>query len=118
MNTRVKKLRKNLKLTQESFGNSIGMTRSNVCNIESGLVTLTEKNIDIISEKHNINKEWLKHGNGEMFLELSADDELGILIGDFLAENDSYKKKVIKTMLTLKDEDWILIKTLIENFKN
>lgn len=118
MNNRVRDLRKQLKLTQESFGKTIGMTRSNVCNIESGLVSLTDKNIDIICEKHNVNKNWLIKGDGEMFIELSADDELGLLIGEFLAENDPYKKRVIKTMLSMDDEDWHLIKKILEKFKD
>lgn len=118
MKARVRKLRKKLKLTQEAFGNSIGMSKSNVCNIESGLVSLREGNIDLICEKYHVNQNWLLNGEGEMFVELSEDDELGILIGEFLAEDDPYKKKIIKTMLSLKDEDWMLIQRLMQKFKD
>ena len=118
LNERVKILRKQLKLTQENFGKSLGMTRANVCNIENGLVSLTQKNILLICEKFNVNENWLLNGEGEQFLELSEDDELGILIGEFLAENDPYKKRVIKRMLSMDDEDWILIKRLISTFKD
>lgn len=117
---RIKRLRDKsiLNLTQKEFADSIGMTRSNVCNIEKDIVKLTEKNAKLICSTHNINLEWLLYGTGNMFNELSEDDELGILIGEFLAEDDPYKKKIIKTMLSLKDEDWMLIQRLIEKFKD
>lgn len=118
MNSRLKKLRKTLKLTQQEFADSLKMSRSNIGSIESGIINLTDRNIDIICEKHNVNKDWILTGEGDMFVELSEDDELGILIGEFLAENDPYKKKVIKTMLSMKDEDWHLIRRLVENFKD
>lgn len=117
MNSRLKTLRKSLKLTQQEFANSLTMSRSNLASIESGLINLTNRNIDIICEKYNVNSNWLKTGEGEMFIDLSEDDELGILIGEFLAQDDPYKKKVIKTMLSLPDEDWHLIKRLVDKFK-
>ena len=116
MNSRLKQLRKTLKLTQQEFSDSINMSRSNLGSIESGIINLTDRNINIICEKHNVNKDWLLTGNSKMFIELTEDDELSILIGEFLAENDEYKKKIIKTMLSLPDEDWFLIKRLIEKF--
>lgn len=118
MNSRLKKLRKSLKLTQQEFADSINMSRSNLGSIESGIINLTDRNINIICEKYNVNEEWIKTGEGEMLVDLSEDDELGILIGEFLAEDDPYKKKIIKTMLSLKEEEWFLIQKLVDKFKN
>lgn len=118
MNSRLKKLRKTLKFTQQDFADSLKMSRSNIASIESGIINLTDRNIDIICEKYHVNKKWLLTGEGEMFVELSDDDELGILIGEFLAENDPYKKRIIKTMLSMNDEDWYLIKKLVDKFKD
>jgi hypothetical protein len=53
-----------------------------------------------------------------MFKDLAEDDELYLLIGNLLAEDNEYKKKIIKTMLSLPDEDWYLIKKLVEKFKD
>lgn len=118
MNTRVKELRKNLKLTQESFGRSIKLSKFTISNIENGSINITDRNIKEICETYNVNESWLRTGEGEMFAELSGDDELSMLIGEFLAENDDFKKKVIKTMLSLPNEDWYLIKKLIKTFKD
>lgn len=118
MKTRMKELRKSLDKTQESFGNSIGLSRSNICNIESGLINLTERNIKEICLTYNVNEDWLRTGEGEMFRKLSSDDEFNILVGKLVAEEDSFKKKVIEEMLKLDDEDWIFIEKFINKIKS
>jgi len=67
---RIKDLRKNiLKLNQEDFSKSIGLSRSNIANIEVGRINLTDRVVSDICKEFNVNEEWLRNGNGEMFLE-------------------------------------------------
>lgn len=117
MKTRIKELRKSLNKTQQAFGSSIGVSRSNICNIESGLINLTERNIKEICLTYNVNENWLRTGEGEMFQKLSSDDEFNILVGKLVAEENSFKKKVIEEMLKLDDEDWIFIEKFIKSVK-
>ncbi len=112
---RVKLLRKDLKLTQKDFGDSIGISRSNVCNIESGTINLTDRNIKEICSSYNVNENWLRTGLGDMYNTLSSDEEFQYLVGKFSAENDEFKKRIIKSMLQLKDkESWELAVKMIE----
>ena len=54
---RIRDLRKNiLHMTQEEFAESIKISRSNLGNIETKKVTVTERVISDICEKHNISK--------------------------------------------------------------
>lgn len=117
MNNRLKIVRKNLNMTQEKFAESIGISRSNLTNIELGKIQLTGRVIKTICSVHNISEEWLKTGNGDMFLQLSDDDEFAMLVGELYAENNEFKKKIIKTMLSLDDEDWLFIKKFIQKLK-
>lgn len=118
MKKRLKLLRKSLNLTQKDFANSIGLKSSSaIGNIELGLIELSERNIDSICEKHNVNKEWLKTGNGNMFNELTLENEFDILVGRLYAKNDSFKKNVIRAMLKLDDEDWLVIKKFTDEIK-
>ncbi len=115
MNERIKELRKNLKLTQEEFAKSISLSRSAYSNIEAGFTKLTDRNLSLICKTFNVNEEWLKYGNGDMFLEMTEDEEYAYLIGELAAENDEYKKRIIKAMLGIKNkQDWELITTFIE----
>lgn len=72
MNERISELRKSLKLTMEDFGKKLGVTRSAISNIESGKRNLTEQMILSICREFCVNEEWLRTGNGEMFLETPA----------------------------------------------
>lgn len=67
--SRVKELREYLNLSQESFGSSIGLSKSGISNIESGLRNVTEKHILLIKGAFNVNEEWLRTGEGSMFVE-------------------------------------------------
>lgn len=112
---RVKILRKNLKLTQKEFGDAIGVSNSNISNIENGSVNLTDRNIYEICSKFNVNKCWLETDIGDMFSKLDSDEEFHYLVGQFSAENDEFKKRIIKGMLQLKDRDsWELVVKMVE----
>lgn len=67
MYTRIKELRKSLKLTQKEFGIAIGL-RSSISEIESNNAPITERTIIAICSKFNVNEEWLRTGIGEMFI--------------------------------------------------
>lgn len=89
---RIKYIRKNeLKITQEDFAMSIGLSRSNIGNIEVGRINVTDRVIQDICLKYNINETWLRYGTGEIFVvtEQSILDDLA------LAHNMSVKEKAI-----------------------
>jgi transcriptional regulator with XRE-family HTH domain len=78
---RIEKLRKNLKLKQTEFAEKIGLTNSAISAIELGKAPLTEANIRLICLTFGVNKEWLRHGAGEMFEDetLSTEQERRLL---------------------------------------
>lgn len=118
MNTRLKELRKFLKLTQQEFGAKIGLSKASIGNIENGVINITDRNISLICSTYNVNETWFREGDGEMFKEMSKDDELAYLLGTLMAEDCEYKKKFIKSMLELDDEiDWMIVTNLVEGLK-
>ncbi len=118
MNARIRELRKSLKLTQQEFGNKIGLSKASIGNIENGIINLTDRNVSLICSTYNVNENWLRNGEGEMFNPLSEDDEFSYLIGALLTEDCDYKKKFIKSMLELEDElDWMIVTDLVEGLK-
>ena len=64
---RISILRKLLGLTQEEFGEKIGKTKTTISRYESGERNPDKTTIKMISEKFNVNPEWLLHGKGEIF---------------------------------------------------
>lgn len=67
-NTRIRKLRKALDLTQQEFANRIGVKRNTVATYEIGRNTPIDAVISNICREFRVNEEWLRTGFGEMFL--------------------------------------------------
>lgn len=66
-NQRIKELRKHLKMNQQEFADSLSKTRVTIAYWESGKINITESVAMLISEKYNVNYDWLMNGNGDMF---------------------------------------------------
>ena len=90
MNTRIRKVRKALDLTQQEFGERIGMKQNTIALIEGGRNT-SEQTIFAICREFNVNEEWLRTGKGEMFLP-ETNGELEALVKKY---NLSYGEKII-----------------------
>ncbi len=110
---RIKYLRKvNLKLNQEDFGNKIGISRSNVANIELGRINLTERVLTDICREFNINEEWLRNGTGEMFLKEDKYTSLDEYLKKYKISD--FELDTIKAYLDIPEE---LRRPLIDSFK-
>lgn len=68
MNSRIRELRKTLKLTQKEFGATIGLKPSTINDIEHSRCKVNDRLFIALCSKFNVNEEWLKTGIGEMFV--------------------------------------------------
>ena len=117
MKNRIKLLRKDLKLTQNEFGDAIKVSNSNISNIENGSVNLTDRNIYEICSKFNVNKDWLKHGIGDVYIDLNKEDEIKNIINEFIDDNNAVKKDILNSLLKVHDENTLkLISDMIHKF--
>ncbi|EHI98007.1 helix-turn-helix domain protein [Clostridium sp. DL-VIII] len=102
---RLKDLRKNvLKLNQEEFSKNIGLSRSNIANIEVGRINLTDRVISDICKEFNVNENWLRTGDGDMFNASFKSD-------------DSFIKNVFTVLEQLSNEEWALLKKIVDKLK-
>lgn len=67
MNTRIKKLRKALDLTQQAFADRLGMKQNTIATYEMGRSAPPTPTIVAICREFNVNEEWLRTGEGDMF---------------------------------------------------
>ncbi len=68
MKQRLKLVRKKLGFTQEEFADRLGIKRSAISNYEIGRNIPIDAVLSLISREFNVNKEWLRTGEGEMFI--------------------------------------------------
>lgn len=115
MNERLKELRITLKMNQEEFGKWLGISKSGISDIESGRRKVTDQHILMLCSNHDVNEEWLRTGNGEMFIELTRDEQIEHFVGDALkSEDDSFKKKFISMLATLDESEWEVLHKMVE----
>jgi transcriptional regulator with XRE-family HTH domain len=65
---RLKKLRKELDLTQQEFADRIGISRGNIATYETRDGSPGSSVINLICREFNVSETWLRTGEGEMFL--------------------------------------------------
>lgn len=94
LGNRIKYLRKNiLKLSQEIFGESIGVGNSAISQIEKGENKPSKTLLIAISLRYNISMIWLTLGEGEIYHNKqtssnnlgTSDDELKVLSNEYIA---------------------------------
>lgn len=117
MNERIKELRLVLNMTQESFAQRLGVKRNTIGNYETGNRIPSNQIIFSICREFNVNEDWLRDGNGEMFIELSKDQELARLVGSILPTAPDYIKNTFINLGHLakkfKPEDWKVIEEFV-----
>ena len=77
MSERIKQIRKGKDISQEEFGNKIGITRSSVSLLESGRNNPSEQTIKLIC----VNELWLRTGQGNPDEKLEGEERYALNIG-------------------------------------
>ena len=115
MKERIKQLRKALGLTQQEFADKLGIKRGSIGNYELGRNEPVDSVISLICDRCHVNETWLKTGEGEMFVELSRDDELLRLINESMTEESGeFKRRLALAIMKLNSDqikacrEWIL----------
>ena len=107
MKDRIKKLRRELDLTQQEFSDRIGVKRGAIANYEIGRNEPTDSVISLICREFNVNENWLRTGEGDMFLPTNRDSEIASFVKSLLnEETDSFKNRFVSMLSKLTVEEW------------
>lgn len=118
MNERLKQLRTVLGLSQEAFGETVGVTKAAISRIESGINSLSDRMILSIVTQHNVNERWLRTGEGDMFIELSKYEQIEDFIGNLLSsEEDSFKRRLISGLAALDENGWNVLEKFLDSIQ-
>lgn len=107
MNNRIRELRKALDLNQKEFAEKIGLKQNTISYMESNGSKITEQNIKTICSQFSVNENWLRTGNGKMFIEnekkqkefFDIFDELSPILQDYLIKT---ARNLLDTQLKLQ----------------
>lgn len=113
MNNRIRDVRKSISLNQDDFAKKLGLTKNYISLVETGQRNLSEQSIKVLCTEFNINEEWLRTGEGEMY-DIPVDD-LALVVSDLIEKSDPVYDiivDILKTYGTLDDKS----KSVIQNF--
>lgn len=122
---RLKQLRNALGIKQGDFAKKISTTQGHISDIENGRKNLSDRTIKLICleswDGKTVNEEWLKNGNGEMFIEVSSYEKTYNHFG-YIMENAIPSKKaalsiLLEMLYSVPDEQWDLMMKQFEEIK-
>lgn len=102
---RVHEIRKHFGLTMEKFGEKLGVKKTSISNIENGIRGLTEQMTLSICRVFGVNEKWLRDGEGEMFEQLLAEDEVAAYVAELLDPDNPFADLIIEIMRTYSQLD-------------
>lgn len=119
MRERMKELRKALKMTQQELADTLHIKRTNIGNYESGVSSPTDSVIALICREFGVSEDWLRNGNGDMFIPMTRDEEIASFIGSVQADvDDTFKKRLISVLAKLDENEWDLLEKIAEDIVN
>lgn len=115
MKDRIKEIRKNSpEKTLERFGEKIGISGAAVSQIESGKTNPTNQTIKAICSVYRVNENWLRTGEGKMYL--TQEDEEAAYVSELLLGSDNELYSIIKAIMKTYSELGEKEKKVLESF--
>ena len=110
MKERFKMIRNALKLSQDEFGEKLGLTRGAIANVELGRTEAKPLFISLVCPTFNVNETWLRTGEGEMFNELDREEQIAYYLGDIFSEpGDTFKKRLVAALAAMDESEWAAV---------
>lgn len=72
INNRIKEIRLSLKKSQTEFARILGVKQAMISAIETGSRNVTDRNINLLHDKLDVNEDFLRSGTGPMFQETAS----------------------------------------------
>ena len=116
INERFRYIRKDLGLSMVAFGRPIGMTLSEVKNIEYGVTKIRDDKIPLICNQYKINERWLRYGSGPKYVERSVGDEVGEIAARAAHGNPEAARTFFRNMYNdLGEAKFMLLYEMLRN---
>lgn len=116
---RLKKTRVALGIKQADFAKELTISQGHASDIENGRKSVSDRIVEIVVLKFGINEDWLRNGNGEMFVPKTRSESIAEFAGDLMKEEDSsFKRRLIEALAKLDEGEWEMLEKLAESLVN
>ncbi|MDR2717852.1 MAG: helix-turn-helix domain-containing protein [Treponema sp.] len=108
INERIREIRSVLGLSQVKFSSIIALSNGYIGGVETGHIPVNDRLIKLVCSSFNISESWIRHGEGEMFLEPMIEDKrFNNLVNTVRALPPKYQEflfGVLDMLIKLKDK--------------
>lgn len=104
MKEQLKTLRKHLDMTQQAFANRIGLKQNTIAQYEMGRTVPSDAIVFSICREFDVNEDWLRTGEGEMFEMSTSQQRLMKYAAFLLKEKESTVASAIQALITTYEQ--------------
>lgn len=114
---RIKAVREELGLSQEKFGQRMGVSRDVINNLERGKVEPKQLQLNHMCKIYDINQQWLIDGNENVSMFADVSDALINAVSDKYGLSE-FETKFLKEFLKLSAEERAVLEVLHNRLKD
>lgn len=112
MNNRIQAVIDSLGIKKIDFAKAVKVSPAFVSELCSGRKAPSDRTIQDICNKFHVNEDWLRFGEGEMFLQRTRAEELDTFFGEIGEGPNNFRKRLISVLAKLDEEDWKLLEEM------
>lgn len=113
--SRIEELVSTLNITKTAFAEKIKVTQPYISKLISGNGIPSDRLIEDICEKYDVNEKWLRNGEGEMYIQRTRSEKITDFAADLLnEEEESFKRRLIEALAELDIDEWALLEKISE----
>lgn len=113
INTRIAEVIRASGLTKTAFSKRIGLSQPFVSQLASGDAAPSDRTIVDICREFGVSEQWLRTGEGEMFLRLSREEEITKFAMSVIRDPSSeFQRRLISVLARLTPEQWKLMESM------
>lgn len=102
-------------LTKTAFAERLNVSQSFVSRLAVGASVPSDRTILDICREFNVSERWLRTGEGEMFVQLSREEEITRFAMEIIRDPGSeFQRQLLTTMARLEPAQWKLMEQMLD----
>lgn len=103
---RIKIVRKEKGLTQQTFADKLGLKRNTIGSYEIDAGLPSDRTIYDICREFGVNEIWLRTGDGEPFQQESREEQIMRFATQTVKGSDEFRKAFVSMLAKMDADDW------------
>ena len=115
LSDRILSILESKQISRTEFSKGLNVTQAYVSKMINKGAVPSDRLIEDICEKFGVKEEWLRYGTGDMFSELTKDQELAAFTAQLYKEDESsFKRRLVSVLSSLSEDEWALLADIAE----